>query len=224
MAKPFMPRMIHAYSPAKPSPLSRILMLSNSPATPTDGDFSSAGTGETSTALEALLEADEGGPALVDALFPEVPPVRQMTLAEELGVSESPPESPEAQAQASVPVPGRVFSREPSNPRFTAQEKGKGRVAEVPGARGAKAAGEKENGGGRLKRKLVGLPKVSPLSGAGDGGGVTKKARVQASVVGKSGSQTRVMAKLPAPSATKIGPRRVLVDSTEAPSARGWRG
>ncbi|KAJ7809050.1 Afadin and alpha-actinin-binding-domain-containing protein [Mycena olivaceomarginata] len=212
MAKPFMPRMIHAYSPAKPSPLSRILMLSNSPATPTDGDFSSADTGETSTALEALLEADEGGPAL-------------MTLAEELGVSESPPESPEAQAQTSVPVPGRVFSREPSNPRFTAQEKGKGRVAEMPGARGAKAAGEKENGDGRLKRKLVGLPKVSsPLSGAGDRGGVTKKARVEASIVGKSGSRTRVMAKLPAPSATKTGPRRVLVDSTEAPSARGWRG
>ncbi|KAJ6514929.1 Afadin and alpha-actinin-binding-domain-containing protein, partial [Mycena vitilis] len=89
MAKPFMPRMVHAYSPAKPSPLSRILMLGNSPATPADSDV---GAADISMPLEALLEEDEGdGAPLVDALFPEVAVTRQPTLAEELGVSESPP-------------------------------------------------------------------------------------------------------------------------------------
>ncbi|KAJ7656266.1 Afadin and alpha-actinin-binding-domain-containing protein [Mycena polygramma] len=211
MAKPFMPRMVHAYSPAKPSPLSRILMLGNSPATPADSD---AGAGDVSMPLEALLEEDEGdGAPLVDALFPEVPVARQPTLAEELGVSESPPESPEAPAPAAAPVLGRVFSREPA--RFTAQEKGKGRAPEVRGAK------EKENGEARIRRKIVGLPKVSLPLPAGDAG--VKKAK--AKVPGGAESRARVMAKLPAPSAAKTGPRRVLVDSAEAPTVvRGWRG
>ncbi|KAJ7019801.1 Afadin and alpha-actinin-binding-domain-containing protein [Mycena alexandri] len=210
MAKPFAQRMIHAYSPAKPSPLSRILMLGNSPATPADSD-----AGNISTSLEALLEEDESGPALVDAMFPEVPPVpvRQPTLAEELGVSESPPESPE--------VPAPVFSREPV--RFTAQEKGKGRAPEMP--RGPKAVGEKENGEARIRRRIV-APKVSPSLGGGVAGGGVKKAKAQGapgSAVGKS--RARVMAKLPPPTAAaKTGPRRVLVDSAEAPTiVRGWR-
>ncbi|KAJ6581800.1 Afadin and alpha-actinin-binding-domain-containing protein [Mycena capillaripes] len=236
MAKPFMPRMVHAYSPAKPSPLSRILMLGNSPMTPADSDLGLE-AGDISMPLEALLEEgeEEGAGALVDALFPEVvppaPPARQPTLAEELGVTESPPESPEAPAPVSAPPAGagRVFSREPV--RFTAQEKGKGRVSEAVGPRGTKAAGEKENGEARIRRKMVGLPKVSPpLGAAGDAGiGGVKKAKASggapSSVAGKSGSRARVMAKLPAPSAAKTGPRRVLVDSAEAPTVvRGWRG
>ncbi|KAF7370419.1 hypothetical protein MSAN_00673600 [Mycena sanguinolenta] len=85
-------------SPAKPSPLSRILQLGNSsPATPIEGDSAAdldPNVGNTTTPLEALLEKDGGDAALVDALFPEVPLARQPTLAEELGVSESPPDSP----------------------------------------------------------------------------------------------------------------------------------
>ncbi|KAJ7140290.1 Afadin and alpha-actinin-binding-domain-containing protein [Mycena crocata] len=225
MAKPFAPRMIHAYSPAKPSPLSRILMLGNSPATPAeDADLD---VGNISTPLEALLEEDESNPGLVDALFPEVPPapVRQPTLAEELGVSESPPESPEAAPPVASSLGmghGRVFSREPA--RFSAQEKGKGRAPET--ARGAKTVGEKENGEARIRRKMVGLPKVS--LGPADGG--VKKLKAQGAgapgdAVGKPGARARVMAKLPAPSGAKTGPRRVLVDSAEAPAVgRGWRG
>jgi hypothetical protein len=235
MAKPFMPRMIHAYSPAKPSPLSRILMLGNSPATPAGSDDDpDSDVGNISMPLEALLEEDEGGMALVDALFPEMPPppVRQPTLAEELGVSESPPESPEASAPARASGPvvgslgGRVFSREPE--RFTAQQKGKGRVLEIAGVRGTKAAREKENGEAGIRRKMVGLPKVSPpLGSAGSAGGVKAKAQGGApgNTIGKPGSRARVMAKLPAPSTAKTGPRRVLVDSAEAPAiGRGWRG
>ncbi|KAJ7491933.1 Afadin and alpha-actinin-binding-domain-containing protein [Mycena latifolia] len=217
MAKPFAPRMVHAYSPAKPSPLSRILMLANSPATPAEGDMEA---GNVSLPLEALLEEDEGA-GLVDALFPEMsaPPVREPTLAEELGVSESPPESPEAAPPPAAGSRGPVFSREPA--RFTAQEKGKGRAPET--ARGAKAVGEKENGEAQIRRRIVGLPKVSPPLGGG--AGVKKAAKAPGSVAGKSGSRARLMAKLPAPPVKATGPRRVLVDSAEAPAAgRGWRG
>ncbi|KAJ6619949.1 Afadin and alpha-actinin-binding-domain-containing protein [Mycena sp. CBHHK59/15] len=227
MAKPFAPRMVHAYSPAKPSPLSRILMLGNSPATPADGDSEDAGN--VSTALEALLEEDEGGPRLVDALFPQVPPMHEPTLAEELGVSESPPESP---AEVQVPPPpqgvgrGRVFFREPA--RFTAQEKGKGRA---PEAARAMPVGEKENGEAKIRRKMVGLLKVSPPAlGGAENANVKKGAKAQGAVgnaAGKSSSRARLMAKLPASSTTaaKTGPRRVLVDSAEAPTVgRGWRG
>ncbi|KAI0791937.1 Afadin and alpha-actinin-binding-domain-containing protein, partial [Abortiporus biennis] len=53
MAKPLASRMIHAYSPAKPSPLSRILMLANSPESP-DNEHSSG-----ASSLDAVLEEDE---------------------------------------------------------------------------------------------------------------------------------------------------------------------
>ncbi|KAJ7117721.1 Afadin and alpha-actinin-binding-domain-containing protein [Mycena epipterygia] len=225
MAKPFAPRMVHAYSPAKPSPLSRILMLGNSPATPaTPADCDSVGN--VSTPLEALLEEDEGAP-----LFLEVAPapalVRQPTLADELGVSESPPESP-AEIPPPLAAPGRgsIFSREPAAVRFTAQEKGKGRAPET--ARGVR---EKENGGGNgIRRKMVGLPRVSPpLLGPGGKKGPAHSKALGAVGGGRSGagagagSRARLIAKLPAPAAAKTGgPRRVLADSAEAP--RGWRG
>ncbi|KAJ7091543.1 Afadin and alpha-actinin-binding-domain-containing protein [Mycena belliarum] len=210
MAKPFAPRMIHAYSPVKPSPLSRILMLANSPATPAED---APAAGDMSLPLETLLEADEGG-----ELFPAVPPApapqleRQPTLAEELGVSESPPESPEApiMGRAAGAGRGRVFSREPVGARFTAQEKGKGRVAEA-----ARGVGEKENGVALGRGRGKGVPSL----GAGAG---VKKAPVAA---GSAGSRARLMTKLPPPTAAKMGPRRVLVDSAEAPAVgRGWRG
>ena len=56
MAKPLAAaRMVHAYSPAKPSPLSRILMLANSPESP---DIERPQLG----ALEEEMEGDAPGP------------------------------------------------------------------------------------------------------------------------------------------------------------------
>ena len=66
---------IHAYLPAKPSPLNCILQLSNSPTTLTEDDSNTdlnLNAENTSTPLEALLEKDEGDAAPVDVLFPEV--------------------------------------------------------------------------------------------------------------------------------------------------------
>ncbi|KAF8824195.1 hypothetical protein HHX47_DHR8000461 [Lentinula edodes] len=102
-AKPLAMHMIHAYSPVRPSPLSRILMLGNSPGSPSnialDPDSSSRG-------LETLMETDElendlpGDGLLKTGLFPSTPQSRAssddeggLTLAQQLGVSESPPES-----------------------------------------------------------------------------------------------------------------------------------
>ncbi|KAJ3931114.1 MAG: Afadin and alpha-actinin-binding-domain-containing protein [Lentinula lateritia] len=104
VAKPLATHMIHAYSPVRPSPLSRILMLGNSPGSPSnialDPDSSSRG-------LETLMETDEvendflGDGLLKTELFPPTPQSRAssddeggLTLAQQLGVSESPPESP----------------------------------------------------------------------------------------------------------------------------------
>ncbi|KAJ3810061.1 Afadin and alpha-actinin-binding-domain-containing protein [Lentinula aff. lateritia] len=104
VAKPLATHMIHAYSPVRPSPLSRILMLGNSPGSPSniglDPDSSSRG-------LETLMETDElendfpGDGLLKTELFPSTPQSRAssddeggLTLAQQLGVSESPPESP----------------------------------------------------------------------------------------------------------------------------------
>ncbi|KAJ4470472.1 Afadin and alpha-actinin-binding-domain-containing protein [Lentinula aciculospora] len=101
VAKPFATHMIHAYSPVRPSPLSRILMLGNSPESPSN---LSSNDGWNSRGLEALMEADELENDQVEdlletELFPPIPQSRAssddeggLTLAQQLGVSESPPE------------------------------------------------------------------------------------------------------------------------------------
>lgn len=91
VAKPFAQRMMHAYSPVKPSPLSRILMLSDIPPTGVPP-----------------IAAPKLGHLLEDFLSPEaaVPRPRQqeseMTLVQELGITESPSETP-LQEKKSVP-------------------------------------------------------------------------------------------------------------------------
>lgn len=224
IAKPLALRMTHAYSPAKPSPLSRILLLGNSPTSP---DF---GSGD-SQPLEALLEVDE-----TPSLFPEIPsPPNCPSLAEELGVSQSPPESPLQEKKIAPNVAPvsittgalpakRVFHPEPN--RFTTQEKGKSKAAAVvvpPTQRQLKTAGAVEKENTELKRKVVGVPKVSPPAGGNVGGEEGKR---KPAVQRSSTSRARVMAKVPPPPTNgKGGPRRVLVDSAEAPQiARGKRG
>ncbi|KAH9479231.1 hypothetical protein JR316_0007819 [Psilocybe cubensis] len=123
VAKPFALRMIHAYSPAKPSPLSRILMLGDSPLTPApahapamsldelasptagSGLGSGSGSGSGSAPLDTVAEAeaegaeDHGYRHGNNVLFPPPPSTthekqeKQISLAAELGV-ESPPDTP----------------------------------------------------------------------------------------------------------------------------------
>ncbi|KAJ7066444.1 Afadin and alpha-actinin-binding-domain-containing protein [Mycena amicta] len=254
MAKPFVPRMTHAYSPVRPSPLSRILMLSQqSPASPEEAASSGLGLSGYGLGsgglmmnsplmqLESLPEEGLSGFSMTeDELFPAVvvtpappalPPRRELTLAEELGVSESPPESPEGPVVVVAPGsgPGRVFSREPV--RYSAAEKGKGRAVEKEN--GLTLKGRPSSG---IRRKVVAgttsAPHTKPRTTTGTASSASSAANANAKLkAGGPGSvsRARVMAKLPVakkttataatPFAAKTGgpgPRRVLVDSAEA--------
>lgn len=239
VAKPLAQRMIHAYSPARPSPLSRILMLGNSPSSLdglTDGDSDVSN-------LQPVVEEDEA--ALGFEEIPKVPvPVcpLQSSLAAQLSV-EFPPESPLQEKKlepnvgarlsadvdaAKVTATGRVFHPDPK--RLSANEKGKPKATSMNAQSRVRtmAAVEKENTnmkpGGKVFSAPSGGSKISPsCSGAG---GIKKAAAVKQSAPptgGTSASRARLTAKLLPQN--KGGPRRVLVDSIEAPMiSRGWKG
>jgi hypothetical protein len=239
VAKPFAQRMIHAYSPAKPSPLSRILLLGNSPNSP-DG-MGASDTSDLSSLLLPVVEEDENAlgfeevPVFIQAT--SIRPQPQMSLAAELGV-ESPPESPLQEKKlepnlanrqvATIGVKtakGRVFH--PGPKRLTAKEKGKGKATTGttigPARIKTSAAVEKENSTTKFSEGIsstINTLKISPPALE------TKKIAKPPlkPVVSMSSSRARSVAKLPPP--TKAGgPRRVLVDSVEAPAiGKGWKG
>ncbi|KAF4611199.1 hypothetical protein D9613_007132 [Agrocybe pediades] len=283
VAKPFAQRMIHAYSPAKPSPLSRILMLNDSPLSP-DGMLNastSPSSGPLGMVSEESLEYDDrygyGYSHGKNELFPSNSPPEepqhhqpqepQMSLAQELGISESPPDTPLQEKKPlpnAQPQPPRVFFRESSAKKpYSAAEKGKGKAVE-PVARSrtstaaaaaagkAAAAGEKENNDSKGKAKTkttssssssnkhgkvspgtAGASTASGTSGAtakappGGTGKTSIKAVVKAST--QSSTRQRMTTKPPVPPANSggsKGPRRVLVDSADAPPmiGKGWKG
>nr|GAT47372.1 predicted protein [Mycena chlorophos] len=285
MAKPLARGMIHAYSPAKPSPLSRILQMSQlSPASPEDGGggVSSllgaslslaglglipglSGVGESLLGLESLPE--EGLSALLDdldaeesgELFPAVVVTspapapereRELTLAEELGVTLSPPESPDASIEQPTAGPSRprsaagrrhVFSRpggvDPSRaqPSSTA-DKGKGKGRQLGGAVPDK---EKENGSARVARPSSAASGMRTGTGTGTGrkvvvpaprptsaGGAraTTKSAGAASVSGTASGSANANAKLKAGGPASVSRARVVaklpVSSTSSGSAK----
>ncbi|KAK0239281.1 Afadin and alpha-actinin-binding-domain-containing protein [Armillaria nabsnona] len=221
MAKPFAPRMIHAYSPVRPSPLSRILQLGDSPTSPNGLNFNDTSS---SGGLEVLPEEDE------ELLF-QTPQEPVMTLAQELGVPESPPEperappSPPGHKQArsstidmgrtnqkvnvSMTRRGRIIQPEPK--RLTAQEKGKGKADGVglgAGSKGKLGVGEKENSA--IKR--VPARKEPPMKPPAPSTKPTVKL-----ATGTVTSRGRVMPKIPFAGKSVGGPRRVPINSAEAP-------
>lgn len=231
VAKNLAPGMVHAYSPVRPSPLSRITRLEDSTDDIPTNIFPDPGLEQnTSTQLDALREEDEE-----DDMFPEIQKEPEMTLAEELGVSESPPESPVAEPpkryQPESPLrEKRTQSNMMQNSRTSAsqyhksQSQGqtaKGRLLHAgydkmkpkPGpAKMTKAAMkvvEKENG----MMKRVG----SSVAGIG-GQGPRNTARATASSLARQ-PPPRVFAKPSAPLANNRGPRKVPVGSEEAGSA-----
>ena len=195
-----------------------------------------------SSLLQPVAEEDEaalGFEELPPPARPE-PPREQMSSVAQLGMG-SPPDNPLQEKKlepnvAALPVAragamtakGRVFHPEPK--KLTAKEKGKGKAIErgtIPGHPRVKTSAgvEKENGGtkqgGKVFSAPTGILKVSP---PGAGAGEVKKVVAKSSAAaGASVSRARLAAKLP-PQA-KGGPRRVLVDSVEAPAiGKGWRG
>ncbi|KZT25324.1 hypothetical protein NEOLEDRAFT_1156280 [Neolentinus lepideus HHB14362 ss-1] len=130
VAKPLANRMMHAYSPAKPSPLSRILMLANSPGSPDAG---------LSPPLGILTEEEETDEP--EALRAE--PV--LTLAQELGVDEE-DDSP-------------LREKPPTQNVNSGASNAKGKQKAVPAAnnrtRPAAGALEKENNRKRIKGRVA---------------------------------------------------------------------
>ncbi|KAG5338054.1 hypothetical protein E4T56_gene12389 [Termitomyces sp. T112] len=213
VAKPLAQRMIHAYSPAKPSPLSRILMLGNSPDT---FEAFSSGSEEVST-LKPVVEEDERIPGFRERAAPP----EQMSLAAELGIPESPPDSPlqEKKVEQNVvrhsavttTTKGRALKPDPR--RFTAQEKGKTKATRAHVAIGR----SKENNTKAEKKVSTAPPRLSPPGSIGE---EATKPPLKPNDV--STSRSRRVTKLPP---TQGGPRRVLMNSDEAPPVgKSWRG
>ncbi|KAL1759803.1 Afadin and alpha-actinin-binding-domain-containing protein [Schizophyllum commune] len=213
VAKPLASRMIHAYSPAQPSPLSRILMLGNSPGS--DGD-----SRPPISALDPLREEDEhamdeeedGRGVIDDDDNPFSPMVtrKPMSLAEELGVTLSPPSPPPA------PAPTR-------------DTKGKGRANAGDKAKKKKKESRKEKekdgdkGAAPAVKAKAGASSTSKSSGRETRSSSSKTTTAASSRAGSS-RETRSKASSPPPKLRVTGagggPRRVPIDSAEAPKLR----
>ncbi|KAI0352101.1 hypothetical protein OH77DRAFT_1460841 [Trametes cingulata] len=224
MAKPFAARMIHAYSPAKPSPLSRILMLANSPDSPEGAQLASL--------PESAAEAEDSSME-ADARPANPEPIR--SLAEELGVSEDddspfrekgPKTGREGQAQAQGTKRKAGPSSEPS--RAAAKDKGKTRAADPqPGP------SSRSRTGSAIEKENVKRVKLSNTTKAPDAKKATRStAAASAKPASSSAPTTRGRTAPPngggsgskAPQRPKGGARRVPIGSAEAAPVPTWRG
>ncbi|KAI0769209.1 Afadin and alpha-actinin-binding-domain-containing protein [Irpex lacteus] len=245
MAKPLAPHMVHAYSPVKPSPLSRLLRLGNSPDSP-DAPPLAAPT------LGTLAEAeDESGefsvsPTPAPRLRHTPAPVQQpqMSLAAELGVSED-----DDSGELDSPLRDRVNSVEDLPPRPTsalgryhsAKDKGKGKAKAQPQpssssrtrAPAPTAVTEKPRPKTRSSTgSAAGASKPKASSSKVIGGGVAKKTtrmtRSAAASVGGAGPSNSRSATSAKPTITKSttrgGPRRVPIGSSQAAALPTWKG
>ncbi|KAF5379646.1 hypothetical protein D9757_009236 [Collybiopsis confluens] len=286
VAKPLVTHMVHAYSPVRPSPLSRILMLGNSPDSPSNNVD---GMGRES---EALVESDDSeereehcmGDMLETELFPVISAssseevvVVEETLAQQLGIPDSPPEShpvvfrkpggsPTREKKARIGEKKRVPS---SGAKTTATStstmvkvtKTKTRTVSVPSSSkpppprppvtrppsGTSTATTKlkpaaTTGGtsvGKIKASTSSSSSVVPSKSAGGAGGVgevEKENDTDASRIREvKGTSSNGLWKVVPPSVPVLGkggggggggggPRRVPVDSAEAPPLGFGRG
>ncbi|KAI0794583.1 Afadin and alpha-actinin-binding-domain-containing protein [Fomes fomentarius] len=232
MAKPFAQRMIHAYSPVKPSPLSRILMMADSPESPG------------SPKLDALAEVDENAMDTTPVHSQE--PIR--SLAEELGVSEddSPLRekdlAPKARPQSAAATRRVGGGTHVSDKRAAVEKgKGKGKAPAPSGITAAPTTTSRARAGGTLEKENVKRVKLSDPAGSGaQTGGSTSSATSSGSNSGKktssgkpagigaraktqTGSGGRAAASKPKLT-LKGGPRRVPAGSAEAATVPTWRG
>lgn len=135
LAKPLAPRMSHAYSPAKPSPLSRILMLANSP-----------------DSLDGLSEKSEDSPTCT------VPIATIKSLPSELESNDSPLREKKTKPNvAPLPPFKKTFPQE--SKRLSTKDKGKAKSElVVPG----KLKPEKENRDKIPRKPSPSLPPAQP--------------------------------------------------------------
>ncbi|KAI0738684.1 Afadin and alpha-actinin-binding-domain-containing protein [Daedaleopsis nitida] len=244
MAKPFAQRMMHAYSPVKPSPLSRILMMADSPESP-DGPK-----------LDALAEVDEN--SMDTSHIPACAQGRPRSLAEELGVSEDDDDSPLREKQATpagrshaatAPAGRKAGSVQPRAGIGAGKTKGKEKEKVLTSGPAAQAApvqnASRARPGGSLEKENVKRVKLSgPSQPSGGSGGSAKSVRSATSSSSSSssrdgkktkpvgiGARARTAASgrgagagAGSKPALKGGPRRVPMGSAEAAPVPTWRG
>ncbi|TFK71675.1 hypothetical protein BDN72DRAFT_793676 [Pluteus cervinus] len=211
MAKPLANRMVHAYSPAKPSPLSRVAVLAESVTSPEQAE-----AGPSSISAASSLPPAES----CEEMFPPVEP-KQMSLAAELGVESSPEEVKEKKVRQTKAAPSRKPTATTSRKihgidtrKAPMVDKGKARVVMAPSARG-KVPGvpEKENS----KRTATSSRVASTPAIVINAQPVRKAIKAPATTSSApSTTATKII-----PSVSKSGPpRRVLVDNPTAPPAK----
>jgi hypothetical protein len=241
VAKPLVSHMIHAYSPVKPSPLSRILMLSNSPNTPLEEmtTIPEGGLGSLEEMGRYDDDDDEG------MMITETPEPLQMSLAAELGV-ESPPDVMDEDVGMSVHHPlkrkraagdgggdgGRKKISSSSSVK-SAVAAGKKKITHMPGNKekpDTKMSSGKALGGGRRTLRSGGSSgiekengkKKNPVGTAIGSSNVKKttstgKSTTKSSVGGRTTMITKGAPPPKAGGVPGLGPRRVPLDSEDAP-------
>lgn len=169
MAKPLVPHMMHAYSPAKPSPLSRILMLADSPESPeseplpkSDGEVTTPTGSPAPIAMGAVAGKDDD-----DSPLREKKTGRNVARVKKVDKADTKKRSSKERSKV---------KEEPTVPAATSKLKTIG-------------AGEKENRDKPSRRgspPMLGVPSTKP-----PGASTTSKHEVQAK------SMAKVPAKLP---------------------------
>ncbi|KAI0071156.1 hypothetical protein K474DRAFT_1652846 [Panus rudis PR-1116 ss-1] len=213
MAKPYAQHMIHAYSPAKPSPLSRILMM----ASPDSPESSST------PPLGVLTEEDEGmdiSPTPAGQAQRPQPVVR--SLAAELGVSSDSDDDDRAMMKA---APKAGESKPSLKSTMAANRRTKPQAAPAPTRASRSQTSttlEKENKIRRSKpSSSIGLSSSKVISG-----GIVKKTKpvplkTSAAIAG-TGTGAGITGQTGIVSKVKGGARRVPIESAQA--APTWRG
>lgn len=198
MAKPMAPHMTHAYSPVKPSPLSRILMLGESPESPES---------------EPLPRLGANGEDTTPTGYP-APAVAGATLAQD--DDDSPLREKRTERNAAQVKKAKVDKADMKKRSSKERSKVKEEPA-VPTLMGKPkmiGAGEKENRDKPARRgspPMLGAPPTKPPSTT-----TTSKPEAPA-----KSTIIKVPAKLPV---GRGGARRVPVGSAEAAPLPGWRG
>ncbi|KAJ2929683.1 hypothetical protein H1R20_g7423, partial [Candolleomyces eurysporus] len=238
VAKPFAQRMVHAYSPAKPSPLSRILLLSQSPV---GGEgLSAVEESQEERSGDLSVDFDDGGFAPLPAPAPVEAP--QMSLAQELGVSESPPDTPLQERNAvgsggasskSVvggPIKGRVLfpeakSRKPSTTAAKTTAAAKAKVgASKPTKAGTSTVSREKTGAGTSKAPTRGVVGEKENDGTGSGRTLKVNAKPSSGKVSPvfkppATTSTGVKKKGPSPTTSTAVPGKASSTTTTKPSS-----
>ncbi|KAI0954591.1 hypothetical protein AcW1_006435 [Taiwanofungus camphoratus] len=211
MAKPLAARMLHAYSPAKPSPLSRILMLANSPDSP---DI------DRPPPLGALSEENESeglDTSPTPAYSAPAPVAAAKSLAAELGITEDIDST--LREKRVEPNIVKANASHSTAGRLTMKEKGKGKAEPAVGMRTRPAVAlEKEN----VKRAMMSVTASNGVGGTTRISPVERDPKKIVKAPPKPFTRPKNASKL-APG--KGGARRVPIDSAEAaPVGPAWKG